>query len=182
MVVTIPRTGQGAQFAAPTAKEIYQGIYGVGRPAALPGGKLPTALPRVNKDGTISPPGSPLARTTSADTSTGTSSTGVLPAGLAFARSLGRAGVPVYGAAFRPNEFGLRSRYLRGRCLATDGPEETRDGRVLAYLRVLASAGRPILVPERDEHVDRQKQSDLLKGYNKTGAEAVDAVQAAARA
>lgn len=79
---------------------------------------------------------------------------GLLPAGLAFARSLGRAHVPVYGAAFRGNEFGLRSRYLRGRCLATEGSEEARDRRVLGYLRALASRGRAILVPERDEHVE----------------------------
>jgi predicted ATP-grasp superfamily ATP-dependent carboligase len=62
--------------------------------------------------------------------------------------------VPVYGAAFRGNEFGLRSRYLRGRCLATEGSEEARDRRVLGYLRALASRGRAILVPERDEHVE----------------------------
>ncbi len=60
----------------------------------------------------------------------------------------------MYGAAFRANEFGLRSRYLRGRCLATDGSEEARDRRVLDYLRALAARGRPILVPERDEHVE----------------------------
>jgi predicted ATP-grasp superfamily ATP-dependent carboligase len=60
----------------------------------------------------------------------------------------------VYGAAFRANEFGLRSRYLRGRCLATDGSEDARDQRVLGYLRALASGGRAVLVPERDEHVE----------------------------
>ncbi|CAN5206827.1 hypothetical protein BH09ACT13_BH09ACT13_04530 [soil metagenome] len=79
---------------------------------------------------------------------------GLLPAGLAFARSLGRAGLPVYGGVFRGNEFGLRSRYLRGRCVATDGDERARDRRMLAYLRRLAGDGRAVLVPERDEHVD----------------------------
>ena len=79
---------------------------------------------------------------------------GLLPAGLALARSLGRAGVPVFGAVFRRNEFGLRSRYLRGRCLATEGDEEARDRRVLGYLRSLADGQRAILVPERDEHVE----------------------------
>jgi predicted ATP-grasp superfamily ATP-dependent carboligase len=79
---------------------------------------------------------------------------GLLPAGLAFARSLGRAGVPVYGAAFRANEFGLRSRYLRGRCLATGESEDARDQRVLRYLRALGGGGRAVLVPERDEHVE----------------------------
>jgi D-aspartate ligase len=79
---------------------------------------------------------------------------GLLPAGLALARSLGRAGIPVYGGVFRPNEFGLRSRYLRGRCLATEDDEATRDRRLLGYLRELAREARPVLVPERDEHVD----------------------------
>jgi penicillin-binding protein 2 len=100
VVVTIPRTGQGAQYAAPTAKEIYQGIYGIGRPAALAGGKVPTALPRVNKDGTISPPGSAAARTTSAHTSG--SSASVLPAGLADSASVGTAVTAVTGQALVP--------------------------------------------------------------------------------
>jgi D-aspartate ligase len=79
---------------------------------------------------------------------------GLLPAGLALARSLGRAGIPVYGGVFRGNEFGLRSRYLRGRCIATEEEEPARDRRMLGYLRSLAEDGRVVLVPERDEHVD----------------------------
>jgi len=79
---------------------------------------------------------------------------GLLPAGLALARSLGRAGIPVFGGAFRANEFGLRSRYLRDRCVVTGGSQEERDRRMLTCLRGLANAERAILVPERDEHVD----------------------------
>jgi len=79
---------------------------------------------------------------------------GLLPAGLALARSLGRSGIPVYGGAFRGNEFGLRSRYLRGHCVATEEEEAARDRRMLGYLRSLADDGRVVLVPERDEHVD----------------------------
>jgi len=79
---------------------------------------------------------------------------GLLPAGLAVARSLGRSGVPVFGGAFRPNEFGLRSRYLQSRCLATEPSEQGRDRRMLAFLRGVAGSSRAILVPERDEHVD----------------------------
>ena len=79
---------------------------------------------------------------------------GLLPAGLALTRSLGRAGIPVYGGVFRSNEFGLRSKYLRGRCIATAGDEQARDRRVLAFLRELSRQGRPVLVPERDEHVE----------------------------
>lgn len=79
---------------------------------------------------------------------------GLLPAGLALTRSLGRAGIPVYGGVFRSNEFGLRSKYLLGRCIATAGDEQARDRRMLAFLRELSRLGRPVLVPERDEHVE----------------------------
>lgn len=79
---------------------------------------------------------------------------GLLPAGLAVARSLGRLGIPVFGGAFRPNEFGLRSRFLHDRCVATEPSERGRDRRMLAFLRGVAGSSRAILVPERDEHVD----------------------------
>jgi len=79
---------------------------------------------------------------------------GLLPAGLALARSLGRDGVAVYGAAFRGNEFGLRSRYLEGRCVADRGDASQRDATLLAFLRSIAAGRRAVLLPERDEHVD----------------------------
>jgi predicted ATP-grasp superfamily ATP-dependent carboligase len=79
---------------------------------------------------------------------------GLLPAGLALTRTLGRAGIPVHGGVFKRNEFGLRSRYLHSRCVATDGLQAERDRRMLAFLRVLAAGARAVLVPERDEHVD----------------------------
>src|SRR5919197_3742467 len=79
---------------------------------------------------------------------------GLLPAGLAITRSLGRAGIPVHGGVFRPNEFGLRSRFVRSRCVATDALQDERDRRMLAFLRVLARDGRAVVVAERDEHVD----------------------------
>jgi D-aspartate ligase len=73
---------------------------------------------------------------------------GLLWAGLAVARSLGRRGVPVTGVAYEPTDFGVRSRHLRRRAVAAG------DAEVL--LRELREAGvrdRPILVPERDESV-----------------------------
>jgi D-aspartate ligase len=79
---------------------------------------------------------------------------GLLPAGLALARSLGRAGIPVYGGVFRTNEFGVRSRYLRGHLVVTAGQTAERDRRMLAFLGRIAGDGRAVLVPERDEHVD----------------------------
>lgn len=76
---------------------------------------------------------------------------GLLWAGLAATRSLGRAGVEVTGVAFDPHEFGIRSRFLRRRIVA---PPEGRDDRVLAALREVAREGRPVLFPERDAQVE----------------------------
>jgi D-aspartate ligase len=73
---------------------------------------------------------------------------GLLHAGLALVRSLGREGVPVEGIALRRHEFGLRSRYLRRRHLVDN------DDGVLDALRAAAANGRPVLFPERDENVE----------------------------
>jgi D-aspartate ligase len=73
---------------------------------------------------------------------------GMLWAGLALARALGRAGVHVTGVAADAREFGLRSRYLRGRVVASE-PE-----RILDVLRSVAGDGRAVLFPERDAHVE----------------------------
>jgi D-aspartate ligase len=79
---------------------------------------------------------------------------GLLPAGLALARALGRAGIQVHGVAFRGNEFGLRSRYLRSRSVFEDTDLASRDRRTLEAVRKVAGDGRVVLVPERDEHVE----------------------------
>ena len=69
---------------------------------------------------------------------------GLLHAGLAIVRSLGRQGIPVHGVALRPNEFGLRSRYL-----ASTRVVAGVDG-LLEALRAAAAGGeRPVLFPER---------------------------------
>ena len=73
---------------------------------------------------------------------------GLLWAGLALARSLGRSGVPVSGVAYAPTDFGVRSRHLRRRAVAAGDPEV-----VLRELREAGEHGRPILFPERDESV-----------------------------
>ena len=75
---------------------------------------------------------------------------GLLHAGLAVARSLGRVGVPVTGIAWNPRDFGLRSRYLDRRIVvpAADGDA------VVAALRREARDGRVVFFPERDEHVE----------------------------
>ena len=74
---------------------------------------------------------------------------GLLWAGLSFARRLGRAGVPVTGISMHPHEFGVRSRYLHATVRA-DG-----EAAVLAALRRAAADGvKPVLLPERDDHVE----------------------------
>ena len=72
---------------------------------------------------------------------------GLLWAGLSFARSLGRAGIPVTGITMHPNEFGARSRYLR------DVSRARGDEAVLKALRASAQGDtKPVLLPERDDH------------------------------
>ena len=74
---------------------------------------------------------------------------GLLHAGLAIVRSLGRDGIPVEGIARQRYEFGLHSRYLRSRTLAAG------DDAVLEALRHAGAGGeRPVLFLERDENVD----------------------------
>src|SRR5207248_8171099 len=70
---------------------------------------------------------------------------GLLHAGLALSRALGRSAVPVYGLALDRRDFGLRSRYLTGRRVVA------ADEDVLAALRELRE--RPVLFPERDVNV-----------------------------
>jgi D-aspartate ligase len=71
---------------------------------------------------------------------------GLLHAGLAVSRSLGRAGIPVTGIARDSREFGLRSRYLERRLVV---PPQN-DGAVLDVL----NGERVVFFPERDEHVE----------------------------
>jgi predicted ATP-grasp superfamily ATP-dependent carboligase len=74
---------------------------------------------------------------------------GLLWAGLSFARSLGRASVPVTGITMHPHEFGVRSRYLR------DVSRAPGDEAVLKALRAAAQGdAKPVLLPERDDHVE----------------------------
>jgi predicted ATP-grasp superfamily ATP-dependent carboligase len=78
---------------------------------------------------------------------------GMLWAGLALARALGRSGVPVSAASFHDDDFGMTSRYLRRRLVASrPGPD--RDRAVLDLVRQEAADGPVVLVPERDDHVE----------------------------
>ena len=71
---------------------------------------------------------------------------GLLHAGLALARSLGRSRVTVDGIVLTESDFGLASRYLRRRVRARS------DQEALASLR--AAGERPVVFLERDEHVE----------------------------
>ncbi|GAB3453010.1 penicillin-binding protein 2 [Streptomonospora sediminis] len=70
VVVMLPQAGTGGTAAAPVAREIYEGIYGLSAKAgskdtgggsaaagpALKGGEPPEELPSVREDGSIAPP------------------------------------------------------------------------------------------------------------------------------
>lgn len=73
---------------------------------------------------------------------------GLLHAGLALARALGRSRVPVKGLVLTGTDFGLTSRYLVSRSSARS------DDEALAAIAEIARDGRPLLFPERDEHVE----------------------------
>ncbi|MCU1693501.1 MAG: penicillin-binding protein 2 [Frankiales bacterium] len=62
VVGMVSQGGTGATTAAPMVREVYDALYGVGRPSVLPGGRLPSGLPVVRADGTVGPPGSRGAR------------------------------------------------------------------------------------------------------------------------
>ena len=60
VVGMVSQGGTGGTVAAPMVREVYDRIYGgIGREAALPGGRLPALLPTVRPDGSIAPPGMP---------------------------------------------------------------------------------------------------------------------------
>lgn len=77
---------------------------------------------------------------------------GLFDTGLAVARSLGRAGISVYGFDPDPSQYGMRSRYvLQERC-----PDPVREPDALADFlaaRAGACAAPPILYPSSDAFV-----------------------------
>jgi D-aspartate ligase len=79
---------------------------------------------------------------------------GLLHAGLAVVRALGRAGAPVTGVAWRSNEFGLSSRYVGERVLLGDNGLRPPGAALVDTLRRVADGGRVVLFPERDENVE----------------------------
>jgi penicillin-binding protein 2 len=54
VVMMIPGAGYGADTSAPAVRKVWDAIYGLeGQKAALPGGRLPAALPRITSSGAI---------------------------------------------------------------------------------------------------------------------------------
>jgi penicillin-binding protein 2 len=54
VVMMIPHAGYGAQASAPAVRQIWDSLYGLeGHKAALPGGQLPSSLPRITSSGAI---------------------------------------------------------------------------------------------------------------------------------
>jgi penicillin-binding protein 2 len=53
IVMTVSQGGTGSGTSGPSVRKIYEAIFGIGQPAALPGGRPPSRLPVVRKDGTI---------------------------------------------------------------------------------------------------------------------------------
>ncbi len=57
VIVMVPDSGYGADVAAPAVRQIWDGIYGLeGHKAAVPGGQVPAAPPRVTSTGAITAP------------------------------------------------------------------------------------------------------------------------------
>jgi penicillin-binding protein 2 len=57
VVVMIPDSGYGADVAAPAVRQIWDGIFGLEKhAAAVPGGRVPSALPQITTTGVIDAP------------------------------------------------------------------------------------------------------------------------------
>jgi penicillin-binding protein 2 len=57
VVMMIPNSGYGADFAAPSVRKIWDDIYGLeGQKAAFPNGQAPGSLPTITASGSIKPP------------------------------------------------------------------------------------------------------------------------------
>jgi penicillin-binding protein 2 len=105
-VVMVPEGGTGGTTAAPIARKIWDGMYGLegAKRVLSAGGTLPTALPVVRPDGTIAPPGTKVPNpprlvprtpqpTATASPASGTRALGGPPA-LPWAEAVRRGRVP----------------------------------------------------------------------------------------
>ncbi len=133
VVVTIPDSGTGAEYAAPAVKAIYQSIYGIGRDPALPGGVPPADLPKVEQDGTFTPVGAPpdqAAVPSTTPSGAGSAAGGAAAAAFTLTPGLAATGV----AAVRALAGGVAVAGVRGEPAAVD------SGRAQARARAPARA------------------------------------------
>ena len=102
VVVMIPEGGTGGTTAAPIARAIYDGMYGLeGKKAVLgPGGTLPSALPVIRLDGSVGPPGTKVPRRPVTAS----------PAPAPTTQALGPAGLPVADLPRRTTSSGRLGR------------------------------------------------------------------------
>jgi penicillin-binding protein 2 len=56
VVMMVSRGGTGSGTSAPSVRKIYEALFGIGQPSILPGGTLPTALPRIRREGAVGGP------------------------------------------------------------------------------------------------------------------------------
>jgi D-aspartate ligase len=78
---------------------------------------------------------------------------GLLHAGLAIARTLGRHGVEVHGMTLHESDFGITSKYVRSGHVFPQEPGPERTAQMLATLERIAAGRRLVLIPERDDSV-----------------------------
>ena len=81
VVGMVTQAGTGGTVAAPMTRDIYSALYGLGRPAVAPvaGGALPTTLPVVAPDGSISAPAGTVLATQQASEAAARSAAGGSP-------------------------------------------------------------------------------------------------------
>ena len=112
IVGMIEQAGLGSQAAAPMVRKIYEGIYGLdGQKAALPGGKLPTALPALTANGQSrskarTTPGSTAKATAKATATAATAATSGPTATTSPHGWVGDPGPPALPPAPRPTTTG----------------------------------------------------------------------------
>jgi len=136
VVAMIEQAGLGAQAAAPVARAVYEGIYGLnGKKAAFPGGVAPTAVPKVTGDAAArSERGAPAAGSPASPTPPATSTPPAAAATPATVRSPRRR-------AARPG----RRRVPAARLVPTRARRRTASSRDL----LARDAGSPPAEPGR---------------------------------
>jgi len=173
VVGMIEQAGLGARAAAPLVRQIYEGIFGLaGKPAALPSGVPPTAVPRIavgrgggrgshpGASGPAGAPGQPGATAPTGTAPTGTAPTpepapaprrtgsadlvSPVPSATAWALSRRRSRAGPRTPAGRRRATGHRSVLAPAGRAVRPGPAGCRSFAGEATVTVLAPAGRAV--------------------------------------